>query len=146
MGKIFQEAVVRLGLMDKIYKSGEINYAIFLYSKGYCVIEDGYIKGVFTNDTLEGVYSETGIKVVFKNNVNPYSLVCSNYCLDYLMNSNQFEADYVFDNSFELPKELLLLCSNYDNVCINIEFISEVKDPLIQKEILQQINSSKGLL
>lgn len=142
MGKIFQEAVIRLGLVDKIYQNSE-DYNVFYYNEGYCVIEDGYIEGVFTDDRLEGVYSETGIRIMFTNNVYPYSLICSEYCLDYLIRSTEFRTEYVFDNPFELPKELLLICANYQNVCINIEFISEIHNVEIQEEILQSINDSR---
>lgn len=140
MKRIFVESIIRLGYIDKVYKNGEIDYIPFYFNNGYCLIEDGYIEGIFTEGRFEGHFTETMLRGIFKNDVNTNALLFSTECLDLLAQTTEFMAEVELEEPFYTPSANLLLCFKPSKeICLDIEFGDKITDIFKQNQILQEL-------
>ena len=58
MKKLFYKIEMRMGIIFENEESGELTEERFYYSNGYCIIEEGKIKGFFTDDLFQATFTQ----------------------------------------------------------------------------------------
>lgn len=133
MEKILIEAKVRLGYINGIYADGTIDFWVFYYNQMYCMMEEGHVESILTDDELEIYYDEEDLRVIYKNTVNESSLMFSKDCLDLLHETMEFVSEVPKIGDFEIPSDILLICMNVPEICIDIELVGKVTGVAKQK-------------
>lgn len=133
MKRLFYKIEMRMGSIYTDEESGELTEERFYYSNGYCVIEDGEIKGFLTDDLFKATITQTTFSIDM-------------LCCDYESDENGKLSEEYFGYNFKVklnekvkfPSRFIFMCKyseTDENILIALDFLSEVTDISKQNEI-----------
>lgn len=143
MERLYYKLEMRMGSIFKDDESDELLVENFYYSDGYCIIEDGKIKGFLTDDLFKAVFTKRKFAMEML------------YC-DYDWDENgvlfkerlRYTFNAVLNEKIELPAKIIFSHEYEDsneNILITLDFLSKVTDIDKQNEIYEDLVEA-GLL
>lgn len=136
MKKLFYKIEMRMGIIFENEESGELTEERFYYSNGYCIIEDGEIKGILTDDLFRVIFTKTYISMEI--------LLC-----DYAFDENgeiskekfKYDFEVKLNQEAQFPCQFIFVCNcnetdeTDEKILTTLNFLSKVTDITKQKEI-----------
>lgn len=133
MKKLFYKIEMRMGIIFENEESGELTEERFYYSNGYCIIEDGEIKGILTDDLFRVIFTKTYISMEI--------LLC-----DYAFDENgeiskekfKYDFEVKLNQEVQFPCQFIFVCNcneTDEKILTTLNFLSKVTDITKQKEI-----------
>ncbi len=137
MKKLFYKIEMRMGIIFENEESGELTEERFYYSNGYCIIEDGEIKGILTDDLFRAIFTKTYISMEI--------LLC-----DYAFDENgeiskekfKYDFEVKLNQEVQFPCQFIFVCNcneTDEKILTTLNFLSKVTDITKQKEIYDDL-------
>ena len=137
MKKLFYKIEMRMGIIFENEESGELTEERFYYSNGYCIIEDGEIKGILTDDLFRAIFTKTYISMGI--------LLC-----DYAFDENgeiskekfKYDFEVKLNQEVQFPCKFIFVCNcneTDEKILTTLNFLSKVTDITKQKEIYDDL-------
>ena len=137
MKELFYKIEMRMGIIFENEESGELTEERFYYSNGYCIIEDGEIKGILTDDLFRAIFTKTYISMEI--------LLC-----DYAFDENgeiskekfKYDFEVKLNQEVQFPCQFIFVCNcneTDEKILTTLNFLSKVTDITKQKEIYDDL-------
>lgn len=137
MKKLSYKIEMRMGIIFENEESGELTEERFYYSNGYCIIEDGEIKGILTDDLFRAIFTKTYISMEI--------LLC-----DYAFDENgeiskekfKYDFEVKLNQEVQFPCQFIFVCNcneTDEKILTTLNFLSKVTDITKQKEIYDDL-------